>query len=296
MIGLFDLSAEVTQRFVGVLTVSPAFENAPGERHVLALSGGKDSAALAVYLRDEYPDLRTEYVFTDSGYELPETYEYLARIEAVLDIRVMRLKSRRNFDWWLKYYGGVLPTPTSRWCTRHLKLAPYLAYLGDGPVFSYVAIRADEDREGYRATRENISPVHPFVEHGIVFQDVIRILEESGLGLPGYYSWRQRSGCYFCFFQTDDEWRGLRQHHPRLFARACSYEENHDDGRLFTWRENGPLSELPTTGDVGKSALAAVGRPTRKLSWALREAGSVADSSAILKAETEEADEPGTEP
>ena len=36
------------------------------ERHILALSGGKDSAALAVYMRNKYPELELEYVFTDS--------------------------------------------------------------------------------------------------------------------------------------------------------------------------------------------------------------------------------------
>ncbi len=47
------------------------------ERHLLALSGGKDSAALAVYMREKYPDLPLEYIFIDSGCELPETYAYL---------------------------------------------------------------------------------------------------------------------------------------------------------------------------------------------------------------------------
>ena len=28
-----------------------------GARHVLGLSGGKDSAALAVYIKDKYPDI-----------------------------------------------------------------------------------------------------------------------------------------------------------------------------------------------------------------------------------------------
>jgi len=33
----------------------------PSVRHILALSGGKDSTALAIYLRDRVPQL--EYVF-----------------------------------------------------------------------------------------------------------------------------------------------------------------------------------------------------------------------------------------
>ncbi len=40
-------------------------------RYILALSGGKDSSALAVFMKDKVPDM--EYVFCDTGEELPET-------------------------------------------------------------------------------------------------------------------------------------------------------------------------------------------------------------------------------
>ena len=39
-------------------------------RHVLGISGGKDSAALAIYLNNNYPDLNIEYYFCDTGKEL----------------------------------------------------------------------------------------------------------------------------------------------------------------------------------------------------------------------------------
>lgn len=211
-------------------------ENKQKVRHILALSGGKDSAALAVYMRENYPELDLEYVFTDSGCELPETYEYLDRIRAVLNIDITVVKSERDFDYWLKYYGGVLPSPQNRWCTRHLKLEPFEDYIGNNKAYSYVAIRADETREGYRDTRGNIIPCYPFVENGIILQDVIDILNNIGLGLPGYYGWRKRSGCFFCFYQTDIEWKGLRKNHPEKFEIACNYEENHSDGRTYTWK------------------------------------------------------------
>ena len=207
------------------------------KRHILALSGGKDSAALAVYMREKYPELELEYVFTDSGCELPETYEYLERIRAVLNIDITVINAEKDFDYWLKYYKGVLPSPQNRWCTRHLKLKPFEEYLGQSLSYSYVAIRADEQhREGYQNKKGNIIPQYPFIDNRIVLQDVINILEESGLGLPAYYKWRKRSGCFFCFFQTDDEWRGLKKYHPIEFDRACHYEEDHADGRIYTWR------------------------------------------------------------
>jgi len=38
-------------------------------KHVLGLSGGKDSSALAIYMRDNFPDLDIDYFFTDTGAE-----------------------------------------------------------------------------------------------------------------------------------------------------------------------------------------------------------------------------------
>ena len=54
------------------------------ERHVLGLSGGRDSAALAVYMRQNYPELAIDYFFTDTGKELPEVYEFLVKLEGFL--------------------------------------------------------------------------------------------------------------------------------------------------------------------------------------------------------------------
>jgi len=207
----------------------------------LALSGGKDSAALAVYMREKYPEIPMEYVFTDSGSELPETYDYLNRIRAILNIKITTIRSPRNFDYWLKWFNGVLPSPSNRWCTRLLKLRPYNNWLKNKcsgtRIFSYVGFRADEDREGYQPSADDLTPIYPFVDDGLVLKDIKRILKDTGLDLPSYYSWRQRSGCYFCFFQRGDEWRGLRTHHPDLFEKACEYEEKHSDGRLYFWRD-----------------------------------------------------------
>ena len=143
-------------------------------RHILALSGGKDSAALAVYLKDKVPDL--EYVFLDTGHELPETYEYLNRMRALLGIDINPLTPRRNFDFWLGIFGGCLPSPQNRWCTRELKIVPYEKYIGTDKAISYVALRADEDRTGYISHKPNIMPRYPFILDDITKPDIIEIL------------------------------------------------------------------------------------------------------------------------
>jgi 3'-phosphoadenosine 5'-phosphosulfate sulfotransferase (PAPS reductase)/FAD synthetase len=218
------------------------------KRHVLGLSGGKDSSALAIYMRDRVPDM--EYFFCDTGAELPETYEYLNRLEAAVGKPIVRLNASRDFDHWLEVYQGTLPSPQMRWCTKNLKIRPLEEWVGDDEVISYVAIRADENRLGYVSTKPNIEAVFPFREDGIDRAGVDRILDEAGIGLPDYYEWRTRSGCYFCFFQRKHEWVGLKDRHPELFEKAIAYEEKVNyrrtamQEREYTWSQGESLREL----------------------------------------------------
>lgn len=243
-------------------------------RHVLGISGGKDSSALAVYMRGKVPDM--EYFFCDTGAELPETYDYLNRLEAALGKPIARLNASRNFDHWLQVYQGTLPSASMRWCTKNLKLKPLEDWLGNDEAISYVAIRADENRLGYVSTKPNINAVFPFREDGIDRDGVNVILEQSGIGLPAYYEWRTRSGCYFCFFQRKHEWVGLADRHPDLFEQAVEYEDKVKyantamQGRQYTWSQGESLRELIDRRDEieerHQAALArAAARPGRNL-------------------------------
>ncbi len=221
------------------------------ERHVLGISGGKDSAALAVWMRDKHPELDFDYFFTDTGEELPEVYEFLGRLEGYLGKPIARLNPRRDFRFWLREYNHFLPSPQTRWCTRKLKLAPFEQWVkpwlaaGD-KVFTYVAIRADEDyREGYTAKADNLFVRLPFREAGIDKPGVIDILESSGVGYPKYYEWRSRSGCTFCFYQQKIEWVRLREQHPEDYERAKELEKDAlEHGSPFTWSKGESLWDM----------------------------------------------------
>lgn len=221
------------------------------ERHVLGISGGKDSAALAIYMRDHHPELNIEYFFTDTGEELPEVHEFLGKLEGYLGKTIARLNPGRDFNFWLRQYNHFLPSPQTRWCTRMLKLKPFEEWIkpwlaaGD-QVTSYVAIRADEDyREGYSSKADNLFVKLPFREAGIDKAGVIDILENSGVGYPKYYEWRSRSGCTFCFFQQKIEWLRLRERHPEAFEAAKALEKDAlDHGSPFTWSKGESLGEL----------------------------------------------------
>ena len=220
-------------------------------RHVLGLSGGRDSAALAVYMRQHHANLAIDYFFTDTGKELPEVYEFLVKLEGFLGKPIIRLNPDRDFDFWLKQYNNFLPSPQTRWCTRQLKLRPFEQWIrpfleaGDA-VYSYVAIRADEEyREGYASKHRNLVVKLPFKEAGVDKPGVLDILEAAGLGLPDYYEWRTRSGCTFCFFQQKIEWARLRERHPEYFEEAKAYEKNAlEHGSPFTWSNGEALADL----------------------------------------------------
>ena len=225
--------------------------NSDTRRHVLGLSGGRDSAALAVYMRQLHPELDIEYFFTDTGKELPEVYEYLGRLEGFLGRPILRLNPDRDFDFWLKQYNDFLPSPQARWCTRQLKLRPFEQWvrpmIADGAtVYSYVAIRGDEEyREGYASKHDQLIVKLPFKEAGVDKRGVLEILEGSGLGLPSYYSWRTRSGCTFCFFQQKIEWARLKEKHPDAFEEAKAYEKTAvQHGSPFTWSQGESLASL----------------------------------------------------
>jgi len=232
-------------------------------RHIVPLSGGKDSTALAIYLSQNYPDLPFEYVFSDTGAELPETYDYFERLEHVLGTKITRITAldmlgveekhgRSPFDVILyEKFSGFLPSPRSRWCTRMLKIHPYERHIGGDKAYSYIAIRADENRSGYigggknvlLSEEPNITPVYPFKDDGITIGDVQRLLDDSGLGMPEYYEWRSRSGCYFCFYQQIGEWQGLKERHPDLYEKAKTYEQG-KNGRKFSWVDGRTLADV----------------------------------------------------
>lgn len=148
-------------------------------KHVLGISGGKDSAALAIYLKDKHPSMEFEYYFTDTGKELDETYQLIENLESYLGVKVNRLEDEKiestnedPFDFHFKSFRGYLPSSQARWCTSLLKLKPFENFVGNNPTASYVGIRGDEQREGYISKKDTIQSIFPFRKN-IWSQDVL---------------------------------------------------------------------------------------------------------------------------
>lgn len=157
-------------------------------RHVLGISGGKDSAALAIYIKDKYPELKIDYYNSDTGCELEETELLITRLEAYLG-KIERLKAAEGspeptpFEHFLKASGNYLPSPQARWCTQKLKLAEMERYVGSIPTISYVGIRGDEEREGYVSTKPNIQAIFPFRKNIWSLDVIHKFLNNNNISL-----------------------------------------------------------------------------------------------------------------
>ena len=229
------------------------------EYHILSLSGGKDSTALAFFMKENMPEIfeKTELVFYDTGCDLPETYDYLNKIEIFLKKKITRVKPEKTFEHLLTV-NRVLPSHFRRWCTVELKVRPSQKYIesklkenGYGIVNLYVGIRKDEEhRKGILLIsdleKEFVKPQYPLIDNFICKNDVEKILIKNGINYPSYYNYRSRNGCYFCFYQNASDWLNLYEKHPDLFKKASDYEKFTRKGskRIFRWNEKYYLEDM----------------------------------------------------
>lgn len=188
--------------------------------HVVALSGGKDSTAMALRLREVMPDTPFLYVCTPTGDELPEMVEHWATLEKMLDAPIIQVRHSLTLNGLIEHFNA-LPNWRQRWCTRMLKIEPYRAWLLKHlPAISYVGLRADE-RERNGADFQNIPNVEvcfPMRGWGWSIKEVHRYLDQRGVTIP------ERTDCGKCFFQTLGEWQSLWENYAPRYAEAEGYE------------------------------------------------------------------------
>lgn len=166
--------------------------------HFVSVSGGKDSAATAAFVRDA--GIVASYIFADTGHEHPLTLKYLDYLETIFGpikrvkadfTRQMQVRRRNLQKFWgkdgiaqsridrakqciqptgipmldLAILKGRFPSTRARFCTQELKVIPiieqcYMPAIRVGEtVFSWQGIRADESRS--RAKLPRISVEEP---------------------------------------------------------------------------------------------------------------------------------------
>lgn len=187
-------------------------------KHVVALSGGKDSTAMALRLAEVEPRDYI-YVCTPTGDEPPEMFEHWRRLSTLLGKPLIPVMGGTLGGLIKKQ--NALPNWRHRWCTRMLKIEPYAAWLlQNTPAVSYVGLRADEeDREGgdYK-TVPNVEMNFPLRRWSWGLQEVLGYLAEKQITIP------RRTDCLKCFYQRLIEWYEFWRDHPASWAEGEEWE------------------------------------------------------------------------
>ena len=193
--------------------------------HVVALSGGKDSTALALRLAEVEPR-SYRYVITPTGDELPEMVDHWRRISEILGTP-LTVVSRESLNGLIRRQNA-LPNFRMRWCTRAIKIEPFIAYMTDAaPATAYVGLRADEEaRQGaVYGDVVGVTQRWPLREWGWGLRQVWDYLDSRGVTVP------PRTDCARCFYQRLPEWYALWRDHPAIYADAERQES--ETGHTF---------------------------------------------------------------
>ena len=176
--------------------------------HIVPVSGGKDSTALALRLKELYPATKFIYVYTPTGDELPEMQEQWPKLEKLLGQEIVGIETPTLKELILDFM--MLPNFNSRWCTRIIKIEAIQEFYNDHkPAVVYIGLRADEaTREGNRLLDADIKQCHPMQEWGWGIKEVRGYLKKRGVTIP------RRTDCGMCFYQRLDEWYSLWEQYP----------------------------------------------------------------------------------
>jgi len=194
-------------------------------KYIVSYGGGINSTALVVFLvKNKFP--LDCVVFSDTGDEMPETYDYLVVMEKYLKRRkipfeiVQNRKKEALSDKCLR--REVIPSQVWRWCTRDFKVVPIHAFyrkLGTH-VYQYMGIDYGEVHRMKPAKADYVTNLYPLIDHKINRDECINLIKKARLPLP------VKSGCYFCPYNNMERWAEIYEKHPDLYRRSMKIEEN----------------------------------------------------------------------
>lgn len=174
------------------------------ERLFVSFSGGKTSAFMCKWVKDNLPDKDIIFVFANTGQEHPETYNFIYKCNQYFKLHLKIVEARitekgtkhtlvdfdkmcrtgQLFTNMVKKYG--IPNTSFPHCTRELKLRPMKSYVdgvfGVNNYTTVIGIRADEiDRLDPKF--EEKSYYYPLAFNGITKDDINKFWETMPFNL-----------------------------------------------------------------------------------------------------------------
>ena len=190
---------------------------------VVSVSGGKDSTALVLALREA--GVPAVYAFADTQWEAPDTYAYLDTLRKTLGIEINVVGVEGGMMGMSRKYA-TFPGRMQRWCTRKLKLEPLRKWhdqlIEKHPDFETIAamgVRSQESQARSRLTAwEDDADWGGYIWRPLIdwtVEDVINTHKRHELPMnPLYHKGFDRVGCFPCIFENKEGIRTLAMTYP----------------------------------------------------------------------------------
>ena len=192
-------------------------------QYIVSYGGGINSTALIIFLvKNKFP--LDHVVFSDTGDEMPETYQYVTYLEKYLKrhkIKFIQVKPNSTLSE-VCIRRKVVPSQVWRWCTRDHKVKPihkFYKSLKVSHIYQYMGIDFGEVRRMKPSGMDWVSNLYPLIDYKINRDGCIALIKQARLQLP------VKSGCYFCPYNNIDRWQEVYKNHPKLFQKAKMIEE-----------------------------------------------------------------------
>lgn len=186
---------------------------------MVSFSGGKDSTAMLLMLLERGIE-PGDIVFFDAGWEFPDMYEHINKVEEHIGQKIIRLKPQKSFEYWMFDHRGKgrgFATPTLRWCTGKKRDVVEKFWRNSGKPAHYLGIAYDEAHR--RKTSRPERKEYPLVDWKIMEREALSYCYERGFFWNDLYERFRRVSCWCCPFQSLNELRNLRQFYPDLWQK-----------------------------------------------------------------------------
>ncbi len=213
---------------------------------IVALSGGKDSVAMALFLEEYEPNPYRRFLYTPTGNELPDMQVHMDRVINMFGVGRFIVLGELSLVELIREQQCI-PNYRMRFCTRVLKIEPCVEYLRrlESPVLC-IGLRADEPlREGLYD--EYVQNRYPLREYGFGLEAVYAYLKLKGVEIP------ERTDCAFCYYQRLIDWQRLWKNYPALYIQAENLEVEYEHTFRSPSKDKHPTSlrELRTEFEGG---------------------------------------------